>query len=88
MQGATVWHRVRTGTTHSSETRFYGLRGIRLGEATNPGPSDVVTAVDALEFDLTLREVVVEASHPNPSQEAPTQWDFTARDAETEDETV
>ena len=69
---------------------LYGLRGIRVGEATNPGPLDVVTqsstVVDALEFDLTQREVVVDASHPNPSQEGPTQWDLTARDAETEDE--
>ena len=73
---------------------FYGLRGIRVGEATNPGPSDVAPTqwdsgaeFSSERFDLTQREVVVEeASHPNPSQVAPTQWDLTARDAETEDE--
>ena len=73
-----------------------------MGEATNPGPSDVApTQWDsgaefsyALEVDLTQRQgnhderevVVEEASHSNPSQAAPTQWDLTARDVETEDE--
>ena len=95
---------------------LYGLRGIRVGEVTNPGPSEIAptqwdsgaefwlerrsgltqssTVVDALEFDLTQRQGnhderevdVEEASHPNPSQAVPTQWDLTARDAETEDE--
>ena len=39
----------------------YGLRGVRVGEASNPGPrggsvTEISSIVDALEFDLTAAD--------------------------------
>ena len=40
---------------HSRERARYGLRGVRVGEANNPGPS-AVEANNVMEFDLTQRD--------------------------------
>ena len=47
---------------HSRERARYGLRGVRVGEANNPGPS-AVEANNVMEFDLTQRDSTDVDSH-------------------------
>ena len=47
---------------HSRERALYGFRGVRVGEASNPGPS-AVEADHVMEFDLTQKDSTDVDSH-------------------------